>query len=45
MPVTVESMNWASTMFVGVLAIAGVYYVAVGRRVYTGPVVQVKREY
>ena len=43
-PVTAESMNWSSTMFGGTIIVALVYYVAKARHVYTGPVVQVKRE-
>lgn len=43
-PVTVESMNWASVIFSGVLGIAAVYYVVRGRFEYDGPVALVKRE-
>lgn len=42
-PVVVsENMNWAIVMFSGVLAVALVYYVVHGRKVYEGPVVFVR---
>ncbi|KAK4550795.1 hypothetical protein LTR36_000375 [Oleoguttula mirabilis] len=43
-PVTTSNMNWSSAMFVGVMIVAGVYYAVFGRHVYTGPVVDTKRE-
>ena len=43
-PVTPESMNWASVIFTGVLSIAIVYYIAKGRHEYDGPVALVKRD-
>ncbi|RMZ86388.1 hypothetical protein DV736_g6386, partial [Chaetothyriales sp. CBS 134916] len=43
-PVDAETMNWASTMFGGVLILAMFYYVIRARNVYKGPVVQMKRE-
>ena len=43
-PVTPHNMNWSSTMFCGVLLIALIYYVVKARKVYTGPVVLVKRD-
>jgi len=43
-PVTAETMNWASVIFMGVLSIAVVYYLAKGRREYDGPVALIKRE-
>lgn len=42
-PVTASSMNWSSTMFVGILMIAVVYYFVKGKHFYVGPVVLVKR--
>jgi choline transport protein len=42
---TVQQMNWSSVMFVGVLTISAIYYLIVGRHVYTGPVMQTKRVY
>ncbi|KAK4210261.1 amino acid transporter [Rhypophila decipiens] len=41
-PVTLESFNWASVMFVGVSALSLVDYVLRGRRHYSGPVVLVE---
>ena len=41
-PVTVEDMNWSPIMFVGVMVISMVLYVAKGRKVYDGPVVSVE---
>jgi choline transport protein len=43
-PVTAETMNWASVIFMGVLSIAVVYYLAKGRREYDGPVALIKRD-
>ena len=43
-PVTAESMNWGSVMFVGIMSIAAIYYAVHGRHVYTGPVMLMKRE-
>lgn len=37
-------MNWASTMFGGCIIVSIVFWFAKGRRVYTGPVVQMRRE-
>lgn len=37
LPVTEVSMNYASVVFVGFLALAGVYYGIHGRKVYQGP--------
>ena len=42
--VTPTSMNWASTMYGGILIIALVYYALRARHRYTGPVMQVKRD-
>lgn len=39
-----ETLNYASVMFVGVLAIAAVYYLLKGRHVYDGPVALIKRD-
>lgn len=41
-PVTSNSMNYAIVMYVGVMAISGVYYAVHARHVYEGPVVLVK---
>ena len=41
-PVTAASFNWASVIFVSVLIVALVYYVALGRHKYTGPVALVE---
>jgi choline transport protein len=43
-PVTAETMNWASVIFMGVLSIAVVYYLAKGRQEYDGPVALIKRD-
>lgn len=43
-PVTAATMNWSSTMFVGVMIISAIYYMAIGRHIYTGPVAQTKRD-
>ena len=43
-PVTAETMNWASVIFMGVLSIDVVYYLAKGRREYDGPVALIKRD-
>ena len=40
--VTPETMNWAPVIFVGVMAIAFVYYLAGGRKTYIGPVLLTK---
>lgn len=42
-PVTPVNMNWSSTMFGGIIAVALVYYAVWARHQYVGPVVQVKR--
>lgn len=38
-----DSMNWASVMFAGIMAIAAVYYVGWARKIYKGPVAYVRR--
>ncbi|KAK4497668.1 hypothetical protein PRZ48_010321 [Zasmidium cellare] len=43
-PVTPQNMNWSSVMFVGVLALAAIFYVVKARHVYVGPVVLIKRD-
>ncbi|KAL1581783.1 hypothetical protein WHR41_09379 [Cladosporium halotolerans] len=43
-PVTMENMNWSSTMLGGVAILAYIYYVIQGRHSYDGPVVLVKRD-
>ncbi|KAK5119439.1 hypothetical protein LTR85_007539 [Meristemomyces frigidus] len=40
-PVTAQSFNWASVMFVGIMLLSALYYVAWARKVYKGPVVYV----
>lgn len=42
--VTVQTMNWSSVVYAGVLAIAMVAYFGGGRRRYKGPVVFVQKE-
>jgi choline transport protein len=37
------SMNWSAVVYLGVIVMALVYYVAKGRKVYDGPVAYVKR--
>ena len=41
-PVTLESFNWASVMFVGVSFLSLVDYILRGRKHYRGPVVLVE---
>lgn len=36
--------NWSSALFFGVLVIAAMYYWAVARHIYTGPVMLVNRD-
>ncbi|KAI5206328.1 hypothetical protein AUEXF2481DRAFT_179093 [Aureobasidium subglaciale EXF-2481] len=43
-PVTAPDMNWASTMFCGVLLVAGIYYVVKGKHEYIEPVLLIKRD-
>lgn len=43
-PVTAANMNWSSTMFGGTIIFALLWYVVKARHIYTGPVMQVKRE-
>lgn len=38
-----ESMNWAIVVYIGVLGIAGIYYVARARHHYDGPVAYVRK--
>ncbi|KAK4539218.1 hypothetical protein LTR36_000873 [Oleoguttula mirabilis] len=38
LPVTLDTVNWAPVMFVGVVALALLYYLAYARHVYEGPV-------
>lgn len=40
--VTLETMNWSSIMYAGVVLIALVYYFAYAKNIYTGPVALVK---
>jgi len=44
LPVTPQTMNWNVVMFVGTMAFAVVYYLAVGRKTYRSPVDLVKRQ-
>ncbi|KAK5103515.1 hypothetical protein LTS08_002930 [Lithohypha guttulata] len=37
LPVTIVSMNYASVVFVGLLALSMVYYIVFARKVYVGP--------
>ncbi|KAF7197882.1 putative amino-acid permease PB24D3.02c [Pseudocercospora fuligena] len=41
--VTVTTMNWSIVMFGGVTILAVLYYFLHGRKVYTGPVVHIRR--
>lgn len=41
-PVTAATFNWSSVIFVAVLLVAVIYYIAVGRKRYTGPVALVE---
>lgn len=41
---TTETFNWAPVIFVGVMAVAFVYFFAGGRKTYLGPVTSVKDE-
>ncbi|PPJ50565.1 hypothetical protein CBER1_06298 [Cercospora berteroae] len=43
-PVEPESMNWATVMFVGIMAIATVWYFVKGHESYVPPVALVRRE-
>jgi choline transport protein len=43
LPTTLEGFNWASVMFVGIMALSAVYYLVWGRKMYQGPVVHVKQ--
>lgn len=43
-PVTASNMNWSSIMFCGTLMFAILYYFFKARHVYTGPVVNMKRD-
>lgn len=38
---TLVSFNWVVVLFVGLMAISGVLYVAYARKIYTGPVTKV----
>jgi choline transport protein len=42
---TLQNMNWASVMFVGVIAISLLYYAIWARHNYKGPVVLVRHGY
>ncbi|KAI9039205.1 putative GABA permease [Aspergillus affinis] len=42
-PVTLDNFNWSVVLFGGIFIISLVMYVLVGRKVYEGPVVDVKR--
>ena len=37
-------MNWSSTVFVSIILIAIIYWFVKARHVYTGPVVQMRRD-
>ena len=39
--VTVKTMNWSVTVYVGVLAASMIYWLIHARHVYTGPIVEV----
>ena len=41
-PVTPQNFNWASVIFVGVMAFSALYYFIWGKRLYKGPVVLVR---
>lgn len=42
LPVTPQSFNWASVMFAGIMFLSALYYLIWARKVYKGPVVQVR---
>ena len=42
---TVASMNWGCVMFAGVTALAIVYYLVHGRKVYQSPVYRINRDW
>jgi amino acid transporter len=41
-PVTLENFNWSVALFVGILVLSLVMYVVRGRKVYNGPVTDIK---
>lgn len=41
-PLTLSYMNWSSVMFVGIMALSGLYYFIWGKKLYQGPVVLVR---
>ena len=41
--ITAANFNWSSVLFAGIMAIAAVYYIVHGRKVYEGPVAKVDR--
>ena len=43
-PVEPSTMNWGCVMFSGIVILATVYYMVLGRKKYTPPVMLVKRE-
>jgi amino acid transporter len=43
-PVTLQTMNWAVVLFMGVLILSLLYYVAYARKLYVGPVSIVRPE-
>lgn len=44
-PVTVETMNWSSLIYVFIVLFAIAYFLLYGRKVYEGPVVLVNQDY
>lgn len=42
-PTTAEGFNWASVIFMGVIAVATIYYFVEGRKNHHGPVLVVKK--
>lgn len=44
LPVDAASMNWSSVLFVSCILISIIFWFVKGRHVYTGPVVQMRRE-
>lgn len=41
-PVTLQTMNWSVVLYIGVLVISLIMYVIQGRKVYNGPVTDIK---
>jgi hypothetical protein len=44
LPVEAASMNWSSVLFVGCIFVSIAFWFTKGRHVYTGPVMQLRRD-